>query len=110
MSRIYKQYIMLKIKNPNKYFLFKAGIFFIFIDEDAKHMSKILNLKIGNLNNEIVKCGFPENSLEKYMNILKNLNYDIAIIDTQNNLIYNFDNYNIDSKIKNIMDEIILFF
>lgn len=65
MSKLYNQYVILKVNNPNKFFLFKSGIFFIFLDEDAKIMSKVLNLKLSNLNADILKCGFPENSLDK---------------------------------------------
>ena len=34
-----------------------------------------------HLNKDIVKCGFPINSLDKYMNIFHNLNIDIKIIN-----------------------------
>ena len=67
MSKLYNQYINLKANNPEKYFLFKNGLFFIFLDDDAKLMSQLLNLKLSPLNANIVKCGFPENSLEKYI-------------------------------------------
>lgn len=106
MSKLYNQYVMLKVNNPNKFFLFKSGIFFIFLDEDAKIMSKVLNLKLSNLNADILKCGFPENSLDKYMNILKNLDYDIEIINFQENSIINYQNYTNNSKIENILKEI----
>ena len=103
MSKLYNQYVMLKINNPNKYFLFKSGIFFIFLDEDAKLMSKTLNLKLGALNADIVKCGFPQNSLDKYMKILNSLNYDVEIVNTQNNTNSIYDN----SRLENLMNEIL---
>lgn len=106
MSKLYNQYIILKSKKPKKIFLFKNGIFFIFLDEDAKIMSKFLNLKLSNLNLEVVKCGFPINSLEKYMNILSNSNYDVEIVNSSNFTSQNFKSYNNNLKIENIISEI----
>ena len=106
MSKLYNQYIILKSKKPKKIFLFKNGIFFIFLDEDAKIMSKLLNLKLSNLNLEVVKCGFPINSLEKYMSILNNSNYDVEIVNSSNLKSQNFKSYNDNLKIENIILEI----
>ena len=60
-SKLYTNYVSLKIKSPYKKYLFKSGIFYIFIDDDAKELHKLLNLKLGHLNSNIVKCGFPIN-------------------------------------------------
>ena len=68
-------------ENNDKYYLFRTGLFYIFIDEDARNISKITPLSITNLSNEIIKCGFPSNSLEKYLNIFKNLGLDVDIVD-----------------------------
>lgn len=81
MSKLYLEYLKRKKENNNKYYLFKSGLFYIFIDEDARNISKITPLNITNLCNEIVKCGFPSNSLEKYLNIFKNLGLEVDIID-----------------------------
>lgn len=80
MSELYKKYVSLKVQDCSKYYLFKNGFFYIFLDEDAKTMSNILHLKLGNLNTSIVKCGFPETSLNKYLSYLKSLNYDISVV------------------------------
>lgn len=81
MSKLYDRYIRLKKQNKeNTLFLFKYGIFFIFIDEDAKIASSLLNLKLGKLNDTIVKCGFPITSLQKYDALLKNSNYMLEIV------------------------------
>ena len=71
MSKLYKNYILLKLQNSEKFYLFKCGLFYIFIDSDAEIMSKVLKLKLTNLNSLIKKCGFPVNSCNKYFNILK---------------------------------------
>ena len=81
MSKLYKKYISLKIENPNKIYLFRVGIFYIFLDDDARLMSTILKLKLTKLNSVIFKCGFPVNSSEKYFNLLKKYNYDICVVD-----------------------------
>lgn len=103
MSKLYKNYVLLKINCPEKIYAFKCGIFCIFLDEDAKLMSKVLNLKLGNLNHDIVKCGFPYNSIDKYMNILHNLNYNVEIVDSKTNSIFNYNTYVINDKIKNFL-------
>lgn len=107
MSKLYNYYTILKMQNPNKFFLFKCGIFFIFLDEDAKTMSKILNLKLGNLNNEIVKCGFPEVSLNKYLNILESLNFDVEIVSSTESSTINPQKYLDNTKIENIVQKIL---
>lgn len=106
MSEIYKRYLHLKIKNSQKFYLFKCGIFFIFIDEDARIMSNVLNLKLVKLNTVILKCGFPINSLNKYMSILNNLNYDVEIVDNQYDTTLSYNSYTNISKLKSLMTEI----
>ena len=96
MSKLLNNYVKLKSKNSSKIYLFKSGIFYIFLDEDAKLMSQVLNLKLTNLNENTVKCGFPTSSLDKYLHFLSALSFDIEIIDSQsfekpcNELIKNF--------------------
>ena len=51
------------------------------LDDDAKIISKLLNLKLIPLNNEVNKCGFPINSLEKYEKILKENKVKYKIIE-----------------------------
>ena len=80
MSKLYKKYVLLKIKNSSKIYLFECGIFYVFIDADAKLMSSLLNLKLTPLNSAIMKCGFPVKYASKYFNILKTLNYNIEIV------------------------------
>ena len=92
MSKLFDKYNKLKKANPNKYYLFKSGIFYIFLDNDAKFMSNILQLKLTNFTPELVKCGFPINSLNKYMNIFKTLNYDVEIVNNSTNNKSSFSN------------------
>ena len=59
-------------------------MFYIFIDEDAIKISSITTLKLINLTKDIVKCGFPEKTFQKYLNIFENLNLKIKIIENEN--------------------------
>lgn len=81
MSKLYQKYTNLKKQNSENLYLFKSGIFYIFLDEDAKKMSPILSLKLTNLNEKILKCGFPVSKLDKYLTMLNALPYKINIID-----------------------------
>ena len=85
MSKLYKRYVLLKIQNPNKIYLFECGIFYVFIHDDAYIMAKVLNLRLTDLNSMIKKCGFPVKSANKYFNILKSLDYDITIVPSDDN-------------------------
>lgn len=110
MSKLYDTYVYLKKNEDNSdktLYLFKSGIFFIFLGDDAKIASQLLNLKITYLTEEIVKCGFPVNSLEKYTNLLKVTPYKIKIIDNTNNTTYTLNNYNTDKKLKSLLDTIL---
>lgn len=92
LSKLYKKYVLLKIKDSNKIYLFECGIFYVFIGEDAKYMGNILNLKLTQLNSVVVKCGFPIKSAEKYFNILKDYNVEI-VPSTEEFISSNIENY-----------------
>ena len=72
MSKLYNKYLELKSNDDSVLYLLKSGMFYIFLHEDAKIVSEKLNLKLTNLNNNILKCGFPINSLTKYAGLLDN--------------------------------------
>lgn len=110
MSKIYKKYQELKNSpnyKPNTFYLFKTGLFFIFIDNDAKIMSNYLNLKLGNLNETIVKCGFPANSFQKYLSLLKDTPYNVEIVSLENNSTLTSTDYIHNEELKFIIDEIL---
>ncbi len=93
MSKLYEKYKILKSQNNSKLYLFKSGIFYIFLDDDAVKMSKLLNLKLVNLNQEILKCGFPVKTSEKYLNLIKLNNYEVDIIDSKSDIYCNSNDY-----------------
>lgn len=110
MSKLYNKYKELKQNSnhcKNKLYAFKSGIFFLFIDSDARIASSLLNLKLGKLNDEIVKCGFPLSSLEKYTNLLKFSGYELEIIDTNDNQSYSSSNYLRNNAIQNLIKNIV---
>lgn len=78
-------------------YLFKSGNFYIFLDEDAKNISKIVPLKLTKFSNDILKCGFPLNSYDRYMDVFKNLKLNIDIVDESN-----IDNNKIIDKIRSV--------
>lgn len=85
MSKLFEIYKNLKQNDNETLYLFKSGIFYIFLDNDAKIINKTFGLKLTNLNDKIVKCGFPSNSLQKYIGLLSSTNYKIKIIDNSTN-------------------------
>ena len=75
------KYLEKKNIDKNKYYLFECGMFYIFIDDDAYKISKYVPFKITRWNENIVKCGFPNNSIDKYIEIFNNLELDIEIVN-----------------------------
>ncbi len=67
-----------KLVDNDKKYLFKGGIFYYFISDDAKYMSDKYGFKLTTFGNT-VKCGFPVDSLEKYLYIFSSEN--ILLID-----------------------------
>lgn len=109
MSKFYDNYLFLKANDTNSnntLYIFKSGIFFIFLDDDAKIASKILNLKITYFTEDVVKCGFPINSLSKYINILQKTPYNFKIIDNIKNISYTMEDYMINEETERLLSEI----
>lgn len=86
MGRLYLKYLKKKDENRDKYYLFKSGIFYIFIDEDAIRISKIVPFNLIKLEGDIYKCGFPLNSFDKYMRVFNNLGIEIEVVDNSKNV------------------------
>lgn len=92
MGKLYNNYLELKRINADKSYIFKNGIFYIILGEDADKLGPLLGLKLTNFNDKINKCGFPVNSFDKYKNRIDQLDVDYEIIenaDTSNELINN---------------------
>ena len=106
MSKLYQTYVALKIQDSSQLYLFKSGIFYIFIDEDAKLISSLFNLKLTNLNSLIVKCGFPTSQLEKYANLFEIANLSFKIIDTLDKTVYSPKEFILDAKLQLFLKKI----
>ncbi len=106
MSKLFEIYKNLKQNDNETLYLFKSGIFYIFLDNDAKIINKTFGLKLTNLNDKIVKCGFPSNSLQKYIGLLSSTNYKIKIIDNSNTISYTVSDYNLNMEIKKLLQTI----
>lgn len=100
MSKLLKQYEELKKKDPKKIYIFRVGIFYNILNEDARLVSNTIGLKLTDLSPEIVKCGFPVATLEKYTNLLKSHNLDFEVISNQAPSYQNTSYDNIIRKIK----------
>lgn len=83
MSKLLNTYINLKKQDSNYIYLFKNGIFYLALEDDARFLSKEFNLKLTSLNAEAVKCGFPCSSFDKYYLMLTNINKEFKIIDKE---------------------------
>ncbi len=108
MSKLYDVYCYLKksSKEDNVLYLFKSGIFLLFIDKDAIIASDILGLKLTNLTNDVVKCGFPSSSLEKYSRILSHCNYSVKVIDPSSQIIFTYKQYEANDKAMQLLKDL----
>ncbi len=95
MSKLMKQYNELKKEDASSIYLFRVGIFYNILNEDAKLINEKLGLKITDLGPSIFKCGFPVSQLDKYIILLKNLKIKYKVID-------NLPNSNVNDYMKNI--------
>ena len=83
MSKLYDRYLYLKNLDKSKIYLIKSGIFYISLDEDALALAEKFNFKLTNLNDSIIKCGFPETRLKYYTNLLDNMNIKYEVDTSQ---------------------------
>jgi len=81
VSKLYDKYLELKKRDSNKCYLFKSGMFFLFIEKDAEFVGDKLGLKITKLNDSVNKCGFPISAIDKYVEKLRNNKIKFIIVD-----------------------------
>lgn len=108
MSKLYKSYKNLKQNNPQKIYLFKSGMFYISLQEDAERLSNIFGFKITRLNEEVTKVGFPQNRLDYYsakLNAMDNVEFEI--VDSNYGQVKNYNDYLNNNKLKTITDSIL---
>lgn len=85
MSKLLKQYNELKSKDPNIIYLFRVGIFYNILNDDAKIVNEKIGLKITDLGPHIFKCGFPVSQIDKYIMLFKKIDLKYKIIDNLHN-------------------------
>lgn len=106
MSKLFNIYLNEKNNNKDTILLFKSGIFYIALDEDAITLSKLLNLKLTNLNDVVKKCGFPCSSLDKYTRLFQLYNLNIKFIEIDKNISYSIPEYTESKIIKDLLEQI----
>lgn len=94
MSKLITKLNDLKKQDASSIYVFRVGIFYNIFNEDAKILNEKLGLKLTSLSPEIIKCGFPISSLEKYTKKFDNLQLKYKIIDDlpQNTNIADYSN------------------
>ena len=95
MSKLLDQYEKLKKDDASCIYLFRVGIFYNILNEDAKLINEKLGLKTTDLGPSIFKCGFPVSQLDKYIILLNQLKIKYKVID-------NLPNSNINEYINNV--------
>lgn len=106
MSKLYERYQILKEQDSSTLYLFRNGIFYIFLQEDAQKMAVLLNLKLTNLNENVLKCGFPVNNLTKYSALIQEAGYKVNIVDTSKEETHTSSEYILNSDIKHFLQKL----
>lgn len=106
MSKIFNEFEKKKLENPNKLYLFKSGIFYIGLNEDALALSKLFDFKLTPLNDTVQKTGFPAKKLDFYTKLLHTCSIDFEIIDLNYGKIENQQDYLNNQKAQDILKKI----
>lgn len=104
MSKLFLIYKKLKETNKDTVYLFKSGIFYIALSDDAIFLASKFNLKLTNLNSTILKCGFPVSSIDKYITKFNLNNINFEIVDAEKNALYLPRDFTLNKKIENLLD------
>lgn len=99
MSKLYEKYLKKKLIDKNKIYLFRNGVFYTSLCEDAKFLSERFGFKLTSLNPDVLKCGFPVASIPKYEDMLKldNISYEIVNDSDKDLIIKMLEKVNIDN-------------
>ena len=107
MSKLYSKYLEQKALNPNILYLFKSGIFYMALNDDANRLSDALSLRVTNITDKIYKCCFPVSKSDFYFKTLESLNIDFKIIDPSQNVVLNYAEYKDNEKFNSIITNLI---
>ena len=107
MSKLYSKYLEQKALNPNILYLFKSGIFYMALNDDANRLSDALSLRVTNITDKIYKCCFPVSKSDFYFKTLESLNIDYKIIDPSQNVVLNYAEYKDNERFNSIITNLL---
>jgi len=107
MSKLYSKYLEQKALNPNELYLFKSGIFYMALNEDANRLSDALSLKVTNITDKLYKCCFPVSKSDYYFKTLESLSIDYKIIDPSQNVVLNYAEYKDNERFNGIITNLL---
>lgn len=107
MSKLYDTYLALKKQDSKTIYLFKSGIFFIALADDAHTLSDSFDFKLSNLNPTVVKCGFPCNSFYKYYPMFQSCHMEVKIIEPEANTLYTINEYSQKQEVSDLFEYIL---
>lgn len=83
-SPIYANYLRLKAEHEDELLLFRLGDFYELFNDDALHAAEVLELVLTSRDNgaeRVPMCGFPQHSLDRYVERLVQHGFDVAIAE-----------------------------
>lgn len=107
MSKLYSKYLEQKALNPNELYLFKSGIFYMALNEDANRLSDALSLKVTNITDKLYKCCFPVSKSNYYFKTLELLSINYKIIDPSQNVVLNYAEYKDNERFNGIITNLL---
>ena len=107
MSKLYSKYLEQKALNPNELYLFKSGIFYMALNEDANRLSDALSLKVTNITDKLYKCCFPVSKSDYYFKTLESLIINYKIIDPSQNVVLNYAEYKDNERFNGIITNLL---
>lgn len=107
MSKLYSKYLEQKALNPNELYLFKSGIFYMALNEDANRLSDALSLKVTNITDKLYKCCFPVSKSDYYFKTLESLSINYKIIDPSQNVVLNYAEYKDNERFNDIITNLL---
>ena len=107
MSKLYSKYLEQKALNPNILYLFKSGIFYMALNDDANRLSDALSLRVTNITDKLYKCCFPVSKSDYYFKTLESLNINYKIIDPSQNVVLNYAEYKDNERFNSIITNLL---
>lgn len=83
-SPIYANYLRLKAEHEDELLLFRLGDFYELFNDDALHAAEVLELVLTSRDNGVERvpmCGFPQHSLDSYIERLVQHGFDVAVAE-----------------------------